>query len=71
MNEAKYTYDINPLWGDLDNAMEEIDNSAINNSKTMTNKENNKNHSKEYDLQTNYNCYHTLLPENQLTIVSK
>ena len=32
MNQAKFTYDINPLWGDLDNEMEQIDNSTINNS---------------------------------------
>ena len=29
MNEAKFTYDINPLWGDLDNEMEQIDSSTI------------------------------------------
>ena len=53
MNQAKFTYDINPLWGDLDNVMEQIDNSTINNCEMMTDKEINKNHSEDYDLQTN------------------
>ena len=52
MNQDKFRYDINPLWGDLYNVMEKIDYSIINNSKTMTNKEINKNHSGDYDLQT-------------------
>ena len=52
MNQAKFTYDINPLWGDLDNEMEQIDNSTINNSEKITYKEINKNHSGDYDLQT-------------------
>ena len=29
MNQAKSTYEINPLWGDLENVMEQIDNSTI------------------------------------------
>ena len=51
MNQDKFTYGINPLWGDLDNVMEQIDNITINNSETMTYKEINKKHSGDYDLQ--------------------
>jgi hypothetical protein len=50
-NEAKFTYNINPTWGDLENAIEQLDNSPMDIDDTMTKEETTRIHSEEYDLE--------------------
>ena len=50
-NEAKFTYNINPTWGDLETATNEQISSLNTNQMNMRNQENSS-HYEEYDLQS-------------------
>jgi hypothetical protein len=39
INEAKFTYNINPTWGDFESAIEELDNNLVDIDGTLTEQE--------------------------------
>jgi hypothetical protein len=50
INEAKFTYNINPTWGDLENAIEQLDTNPMDIDGTMKKEETTTIHSEQYDL---------------------
>jgi exonuclease III len=56
INEAKFTYNINPTWGDLENAIEQLHNNPMDIDDTFTEQEPTKVHCEQYDLQEDLKC---------------
>jgi exonuclease III len=56
INEAKFTYNINPTWGDLENAIEQLHNNPMDIDATFTEQAPTKFHCEQYDLQQDLKC---------------
>jgi hypothetical protein len=56
INEAKFTYNINPTWGDLENAIEQLHNNPLDIDAPFTEQTPTKFHCEQYDLQQDLKC---------------
>jgi hypothetical protein len=56
INEAKFTYNVNLTWGDLESAIEQLDDNPMDIDGTFTKKEMIKSHFEQYDLQGDLQC---------------
>ena len=55
-NEAIFTYNINPMWGYLENIDQELEDSTMEISSTVTKEQKTKHCCEEYDLKTDLQC---------------
>jgi hypothetical protein len=54
-NETRFTYNVNPTWGDLESALEELEN-PDNVDETLTKHKTTRNLCESYDLQQYLLC---------------
>ena len=67
-NEARFTYNVNPRWGDLENALDELENPS-NVDETLTNHKTTRTLYESYDLQEDFPCPRATAIEKRINLV--
>jgi hypothetical protein len=55
-NEAKFTYNVNPTWGDMESVIQQVDNDLLDFDGTLTQQGTSTVDCEQYDLQPDLQC---------------